>query len=378
MNIITNARIVTAEDLFLGSLAVDGELIAELSTGASAVPGADDWSGDYLLPGMVELHTDNLEKHLMPRPKVTWPILSAIIAHDRQIASAGITTVLDALSVGDIDADSVRVQTLTGCSEGLRAAAEAGLLRADHYLHVRLELAEENLLDLFDPFLHDERLRLVSLMDHTPGQRQWTDIGHYRTYVTGKRGWSEEKVDSMLERLLERQQRYAAVNRSNIISRCTRRTAPVPLATHDDTTVEHVEEGVLDGVSISEFPTTVAAARAARERNLGIIMGAPNVVRGGSHSGNVSAAELARAGLLDVLSSDYVPASLLHAAFLLQREGFDLPNAIATVSRNPALMVGLADRGEIALELRADFLRVRVVNDIPVVLGVWKAGQQIA
>jgi alpha-D-ribose 1-methylphosphonate 5-triphosphate diphosphatase len=378
MNIITNARIVTADDHFLGSLAVGGELIAELSAGGSTVPGADDWNGDYLLPGMVELHTDNLEKHLMPRPKVSWPILSAIIAHDRQIASAGITTVLDALSVGDIDADSVRVQTLTGCSEGLRAAAEAGLLRADHYLHVRLELAEESLLDLFDPFLHDERLRLVSLMDHTPGQRQWTDIGHYRTYVTGKRGWSEEKVDSMLERLLERQQRYAAANRSGIISRCTRRTVPVPLATHDDTTVAHVEEGVLDGVSISEFPTTVAAARAAREKNLGIIMGAPNVVRGGSHSGNVSAAELARAGLLDVLSSDYVPASLLHAAFLLQHEGFDLPNAIATVSRNPALMVGLADRGEIAPELRADFLRVRVVNDIPVVLGVWKAGQQIA
>jgi alpha-D-ribose 1-methylphosphonate 5-triphosphate diphosphatase len=378
MNIITNAHIVTADDHFVGSLAVGGELIAELSAGGSAVPGADDWNGDYLLPGMVELHTDNLEKHLMPRPKVSWPILSAIIAHDRQIASAGITTVLDALSVGDIDADSVRVQTLTGCSEGLRAAAEAGLLRADHYLHVRLELAEESLLDLFDPFLHDERLRLVSLMDHTPGQRQWTDIGHYRTYVTGKRGWSEEKVDSMLERLLERQQRYAAANRSGIISRCTRRTVPVPLATHDDTTVAHVEEGVLDGVSISEFPTTVAAARAAREKNLGIIMGAPNVVRGGSHSGNVSAAELARAGLLDVLSSDYVPASLLHAAFLLQHEGFDLPNAIATVSRNPALMVGLADRGEIAPELRADFLRVRVVNDIPVVLGVWKAGQQIA
>jgi alpha-D-ribose 1-methylphosphonate 5-triphosphate diphosphatase len=378
MTTITNARIVTADEEFLGSLSIKKRWFADVAPGSTSARGADDWRGDYLLPGMVELHTDNLEKHLMPRPKVNWPITPAIVAHDAQVAASGITTVLDALSVGDIDSDSVRMQTLTACSEGLKEATQAGILRADHYLHIRLELAEESLLDLFDPFLHDERLKLVSLMDHTPGQRQWTDIGHYRTYVTGKRGWSEEKVDSMLDRLLERQQKFAAANRRSVIARCTQRLSPVPLATHDDTTIAHVEEGVTDGVSISEFPTTLSAAKAAREKGLGIIMGAPNVVRGGSHSGNISAAELARADLLDVLSSDYVPASLLHAAFLLRREGFNLPKAVATVSRNPALMVGLADRGEIAPELRADFIRVRVVNDIPVVLGVWKAGRQIA
>lgn len=378
MKIISNARIVTADEEFIGTLSIDGARIADVMPGKTTVSSADDWDADYLMPGMVELHTDNLEKHLMPRPKVTWPIMPAIIAHDRQIAAAGITTVLDALSVGDIDSDSIRTLTLGACSDGLRDAARAGLLRADHFLHLRLELAEESLLELFDPFLHDERLRLVSLMDHTPGQRQWTDIGHYRTYVTGKRGWSEEKVDSMLDRLLERQQRYAASNRGAVIARCTHRLTSVPLATHDDTTVDHVEEGVTDGVTISEFPTTLAAARAARKQGLGIIMGAPNVVRGGSHSGNVSAAELARADLLDVLSSDYVPASLLHAAFLLQAEGLSLPKAVATVSRNPALMVGLADRGEIAAGRRADFLRVRLVDKIPVVLGAWKEGLQIA
>lgn len=378
MKIIRNARIVTADEQFLGNLSIEGELIADLGSGVSALAVGDDWNGDYLLPGLIELHTDNLEKHLMPRPKVNWPILPAVLAHDAQIAAAGITTVLDAISVGDIDADSVRSQTLGACIQTLHEAEQAGLLRADHFLHMRLELAEENLLELFDPFLHDDRLKLVSLMDHTPGQRQWTDISHYRTYVTGKRGWSEDKVDSMLERLLERQRIYADANRREIIERCTRRVLPVPLATHDDTTVAHVEEGVDDGVSISEFPTTIAAARAARERGLGIVMGAPNMVRGGSHSGNVSAAQLAQADLLDALSSDYVPASLLHAAFLLQHQGFSLPNAVATVSRNPALMVGLLDRGEIAPELRADFLRVRAVHDIPIVLEVWKAGRQIA
>jgi alpha-D-ribose 1-methylphosphonate 5-triphosphate diphosphatase len=377
MKIISNARIVTADEELIGSLRFSGESIVDLSRGPTLARDAEDWEGDYLLPGMVELHTDNLEKHLMPRPKVKWPILPAILAHDAQVAAAGITTVLDGLAVGDIDSDSLRTQTLTACSEGLKQAAQHGALRADHFLHVRLELSDENLLDLFDPFLHDDRLKLVSLMDHTPGQRQWTDIGQYRTYVTGKRGWSEQKVDTMLGLLLERQQRYAQSNRGKVVARCLQRTVPVPLASHDDTTVSHVEEGVVNGVTISEFPTTRAAARAAREQGLGIIMGAPNVVRGGSHSGNVSAAELARADLLDVLSSDYVPASLLHAAFLLQREGFSVPQAIATVSRNPALMVGLVDRGELAPERRADFIRVRLIDEIPTVMGVWKAGRRI-
>ncbi|MCH8617812.1 alpha-D-ribose 1-methylphosphonate 5-triphosphate diphosphatase [Undibacterium sp. TS12] len=377
MNRIKNAQLVLADQVLQGEMTVENGAIATLGAPAS-LPGGDDWNGDYLLPGMVELHTDNLEKHLMPRPKVNWPTLPAIMAHDAQVAASGITTVLDAISVGDIDSDSMRNDTLEACTQGLRLAAESGILRADHFLHMRLELAEENLLDMFAPYLNDDRLKLVSLMDHTPGQRQWTDLTHYRTYVSGKRGWSEDKVESMLERLLVRQQTYAAANRRSIVASCRNLDRPVPLATHDDTTIEHVSEGVGDGVTISEFPTTVAAARAAREQQLGIIMGAPNMVRGGSHSGNVSAAELARADLLDVLSSDYVPASLLHAAFLLQDQGFDLPKAMATVSRNPARMIGLHDRGELAVGLRADFLRVRVVQGIPVVLGVWKAGVQIA
>ena len=282
----------------------------------------------------------------MPRPKVSWPILPAIIAHDAQVAAAGITTVLDAIGVGDIDADSLRNRMLADCTAGLTRAVASGVLRAEHFLHIRLELAQEGLLDMFAPFLDDERLKLVSLMDHTPGQRQWTDISHFRTYVSGKRGWSEAKVESMLASMQERQRIHATVNRNAIVASCRQRAQPVPLATHDDTTVLHVEEGVADGVTISEFPTTVTAAAAARQAGLGIIMGAPNLVRGGSHSGNVSAAELARADLLDVLSSDYVPASLLHAAFLLQNEDFSLAKAIATVTRNPARMIWVRDDRE--------------------------------
>ena len=377
MTRIRNTLIVTADQQVSGSLAFDQHAIEDISSG-NTLYGDFDWQGDMLLPGLVELHTDNLEKHLMPRPRVAWPVMPAILAHDAQIAAAGITTVLDAISVGDIDPDSVRMQTLGSCIAGLHEANAANVLRADHFLHLRLELPEENLLALFTPFLQDPLLKLVSLMDHTPGQRQWSDLSHYRTYMMGKRGWSAQKVDTMLDEMMTRQHKYVTSNRSAILACCRDPAHPIPLAAHDDTTVDHVVQGVADGVSISEFPTTIAAAKAARQHGQGIIMGAPNMVRGGSHSGNVAAAELARAGLLDALSSDYVPASLLHAAFLLQREGIALPQAVATVSRNPAKMTGLDDRGEIALGLRADFLRVRIIDDVPVVIETWKAGSRIA
>ncbi|WP_162061074.1 alpha-D-ribose 1-methylphosphonate 5-triphosphate diphosphatase [Undibacterium sp. KW1] len=374
---IRNARIVTANNMFSGSMLVRHGKISELVDGVAGLAG-EDWQGDYLLPGLVEVHTDNMEKHLMPRPKVHWPVMPAILAHDAQIAASGITTVLDAIAVGDIDPDSVRMQTLKPCVEGLRLAEQAGLLRAQHFLHMRLELAEPDLLDLFSPFLQDDRLKLVSLMDHTPGQRQWTDLAHYRTYVTGKRGWSEQKVDKMLGILLERQQRHVAENRQLVIQRCQQHAHPIPLASHDDTTAEHVHEGVADGVSISEFPTSLLAAQMARQQGLAIVMGAPNRVRGGSHSGNVSASELARHDLLDILSSDYVPASLLQAAFMLQEDGYALPKAIATVSRAPARALGLHDRGEIAVGLKADFIRVRMLDNLPVVIAAWRDGRQIA
>lgn len=209
---IRNARIVTTDSEFIGSFCYEEQMITDVSSGNTGLAGTN-WDGDFLLPGLVEIHTDNLEKHLMPRPKVSWPILPAIVAHDAQIAASGITTVLDAIAIGDIDTDSLRMQTLHASIQGLQTAASAGILRADHFLHLRLELAEPKLIEMFTPFLQDHRLKLVSLMDHTPGQRQWTNLQHYRTYVTGKRGWTNEKVDGMLAHLLERQQTHAAANR---------------------------------------------------------------------------------------------------------------------------------------------------------------------
>jgi alpha-D-ribose 1-methylphosphonate 5-triphosphate diphosphatase len=378
--IVRNARIVLRDEVIHGCLDVRDGRIAAIAQGNTAAPGSIDFEGDLLLPGLVELHTDNLERNLMPRPKVRWPALPAILAHDAQIAAAGITTVFDALAVGDIDHDSVRADGLEEPVRLINQAAEQGLLRAEHLLHLRCEIAVPNVLDLIRPLLAEPRLRLVSLMDHTPGQRQWTDLDHYRTYVSGKKGWNDEKRERMVTQLLAAQARNADAHRHAITELCRERV--LPMATHDDTTEEHVRQAAAEGIAISEFPTTLAAARAARAHGMSVIMGAPNVVRGGSHSGNAAAIDLARQHLLDALSSDYVPASLLHAAFMLvDQAGFTLPDAVATVSANPAAMAALADRGRLAEGMRADFIRVRVVQDgasaHPIVSAVWREGQRV-
>ncbi len=375
--VLANARIVLAGEIVVGHVLVRDGRIAAIGSGGTSVPGAQDLEGDYLLPGLVEMHTDNLERHAMPRPKVTFPMQAAVQAHDGEIASAGITTVLDAIGVGDPYDDGFRSRDQGELLRVLDRLEAAGALRADHHIHVRAELPAPNTLELFEPFRDHRRLRLISLMDHTPGQRQWSEIEHARVYYTGKKGWSNEKFDAEVRIAPERQARYAQPHRQWFADFA--RAQRVALATHDDTTVAHVDEAVSLGAAMSEFPTTLDAARHARARGLATIAGAPNVVRGGSHSGNVAALDLAREGVLDALSSDYVPASLLLAAWILQRDaGFSLSEAVGVVSRAPARACGFDDRGEIANGLRADLVRVREVDGHPVVRAVWSAGRRVA
>lgn len=379
--VFKNARLVLPGEVQTGGLSVEGGRIAAFGSTHSALPRAIDLEGDYLMPGFIEVHTDNFERHLMPRPKVQWAEMPALLAHDAEIAAAGITTVFDALGVGDADHESLRGTAWDSVLQTLDACTAANVLRADHHIHVRCELPAHNTVDLFKPFHGHKRLSLVSLMDHTPGQRQWEDIEHARIYYTGKKGWSQEKFEHQVAHAERLQAQYAGPHRDYFVDYC--REHGIALASHDDTTVAHVEQAHAEGASMSEFPTTLAAAQAARERGLLTVMGGPNVVRGGSHSGNVAAADLARHGLLDVLSSDYVPGSLVSAVLRLVADDIlSLPEAVAIVTRNPARATGMHDRGAIEPGLRADLVQVRLV-DMPnglrhgVVRAVWREGHRV-
>lgn len=372
---IRNARIVTRDDEFLGTLHFCDGRISSFASGTTAT-AAEDWGGDYLLPGLIELHTDNLEKHLAPRPGVNWPAMPAVMAHDAQIVASGITTVLDAIALGDVRDGSTRTEQLRPMLGALEHCLKQGLLRAEHLLHLRCELSYPGLIELFESMAEEPMLQLVSLMDHTPGQRQFVNLAKHREYYQGKHGLSNVEMDAFIIDQKEKHLRHSAVNRRAIVAMS--RAREIPLASHDDATPEHIAEAVTEGVVISEFPTTLLAARTAREHKLGVVMGAPNVVRNGSHSGNVSALELAQERLLDGLSSDYVPASLLHAAFLLtERASWNLPDAIAVVSANPARLAGLDDRGEIAQGKRADLIRVHADRHVVTVTGSWREGRRV-
>ncbi len=372
-----NARIVTADAVVEGGLIADDGVIQEMTPIGRPLDDAIDVDGDLLMPGLVELHTDNLERQFQPRPGVRWPPDAAMLAHDQQVCSAGITTVCDAVAVGFHEGKRERTEFLQRSIDALAHATEAGALKADHHLHLRCEITSPHVVEMFEPLKDHPSLRVVSFMDHTPGQRQWHDLGKYRAFHSAGGNRSEAELDALIEKRLAEQKRYGEEHRKALRTRLE--GLKVTLASHDDTTVEHVKEAARDGMTISEFPTTKDAAIAAHAHNMKTIMGAPNLIIGHSHSGNVAAIDLARSGHLDALSSDYVPASLLHSVFrLTEQADLSLSEATAKVSLNPALMAGFEDRGELAPGKRADLLRVRLVGNTPSIMAVWRQGERVA
>ena len=376
--VLANALVVTAEAAFRGRVTVSEGEIAEVAEGGAVPSGALDCEGDLLLPGLVDLHTDHCERHAVPRPGVHWDPLQAVIAHDAQVAAAGITTVFDSLVVGLRDADQTRRDLLGRLMAAVEKGEALGLFRSQHRLHLRCEVTDPTLLDQIEPLMDHALLRLVSVMEHTVGQRQFPDAEKYREVLVKLFHVSADEVDERFRRDAEASRTFAPTYREAVCRLSQERG--IPVAAHDDETLAHVEEAVRLGMAISEFPTTLEAAEAARAKGMVTIMGAPNVVKGGSQTGNLSALELAKAGLLDALASDYVPISLLAATFRLTQAdvGFSLPQAVRSASLAPAEAAGLSDRGEIAPGKRADLLRVRIVDDHPLVRTVYTGGQRVA
>lgn len=373
---ITNAQVLAGDEIFTGSVVVRDGRIAEIER-VNVRCEALDLEGDLLIPGLVELHTDHLESHLKPRPKVHWPEISAVLAFDAQIAASGITTVFDCIRAGR-DADYVPASNeISSVLETVTRAQRQGLLRAEHHVHLRCEVCADDVIEQTQAAIAHHRVDLISLMDHTPGARQFTSLDAWRTYYGGKSGLPPHDLDRLIERKRDQFARNYAHQRHAIVGLA--RANAIVLASHDDATPAHVDESLEDRVAIAEFPTTIEAARLSHEAGIEVLMGAPNVVRGGSHSGNVAAETLAREGYLDILSSDYVPASLLYGAFELARriEGYGLPRALRAVTLNPAHAAGLDDRGEIAPGKRADLVRVRVVDGAPVVREVYRGGRRV-
>ena len=374
--ILTNATLLLPEAAVLGTAVLDGPFIRDVQPGRSYAPGAVDLGGDFLLPGAVDLHTDNLERQVEPRAGARWPSRAAFMAHDAQCAAAGITTVLDSFCLGDLGFDEDRQRTSLDGVADLDVLRKAGLLKCDHYLHLRCEVPAPGSPGLLAVLAGHPALAMVSLMDHTPGIGQYGDLARYRE-MRRRDGEAPDNIEQRIAMLTARRSRLQAGNRAALLDLL--RDTKVAIASHDDRTEEEIDANLADGIGISEFPVTMAAASAAHAGGMRIIGGAPNIVRGGSHSGNVAAGALLQAGLLDALASDYVPVSLIHAAFVIAEAGWrDLPHAVALVSDAPARLIGLSNRGRIAPGLRADLVRVRLHDGVPAIRAVYGAGERIA
>ena len=376
--VLTNARIVLPDEVLLGTIVLRDGVIADVGSGASPLASAQNCEGDYICPGLIELHTDSLERHMTPRPKVDWPHRPAILAHDRELAGTGITTVFDAIRVGSIVTSSARRlgKYARQVASEILEMRDHGALKISHRIHLRAEICSETLIDELEEFGTDDKVGIVSLMDHTPGQRQFRDLQKFEDYVCAKHAMSRDGFSQYRDFLYGLQAKLGAKHETAAVAAAARYGAT--LASHDDTTADQVRTSHAQGVTLAEFPTTVEAADACAARNIATIMGAPNLVRGGSHSGNVAARELAELNRLDILSSDYVPAALLQAALLLAKVWGDLPRALATVTANPARHVGLTDRGQIAIGKRGDLLQFAVFKNAPIVKKVWVQGARVS
>lgn len=374
--VFKNARIVLEDSVISGSVQIRDGKIADISEGN--VHTGEDFEGDYLIPGLVELHTDHLEQHYSPRPGVRWNATAAIQAHDAQIASSGITTVFDCLRMGSDEDGGFEHGEMREMADAIQAAEREGRLRSEHLLHLRCEVSADNVLEHFADFENDSHVRLVSLMDHAPGQRQFQTMDQYIFYYQKKRGLTDEAFKIFVDKRVAESQRNSTPHRIAIAKHCAERG--ITVASHDDATLAHVDEAIENGVKLAEFPTSFEAAAASHKAGMSVLMGAPNVVRGKSHSGNIAARDLAAGDVLDVLSSDYVPLSLLYAPFILADEvdGISLPKAISMVTSTPARTAGLADRGRIATGLRADLVRVHREAGVPVSRAVWRQGRRVA
>lgn len=374
--IYTNYRLQLPDQEVVGTIVVREGIIADIQPGIT--PQGQDGDGQYLMPGLVELHTDNFEQRLSPRPKVRWPMAMAAVYHDRDLAAAGITTVCDAIAVGDITPTSVRMTQFDPMIQTIHQGKADGRLVVDHHLHLRCELGYERVHEVTANYANHPLLSMISLMDHTPGQRQFAQIDKYKEYYQGKHGVTDAEMEDFIRDRITAQQRHADENRRRLVALANEHR--ICLASHDDATPEHVQQAIREGAQIAEFPTTFEAAKEAHINGLQVLMGAPNLILGGSHSGNVSAMELIAHGLVDIISSDYVPQSLLQAIFMIaQHQHQPLFEVMRLFTINPAKAIGLdRDRGSLEVGKRADFITVYHDGVAPRLTSVMCQGQRIA
>jgi alpha-D-ribose 1-methylphosphonate 5-triphosphate diphosphatase len=370
--LLTHATVVFADEVRDDvAVLIEGDIIAALDPASSAGATEMNLAGRTLMPGLVDLHCDAMEKEVEPRPGVHFPLDFACAQADKRNAAAGITTVYHALSFANHE---LGVRNNAFAAEIARAIHDwQPHALVDNRVHLRYELTDETAPPVLSALLDAGHAHLLSFMDHSPGQGQFRDVEAYRRYLAKTYKTDERELDDILER--KAQAAKGALGRMEALA-AQARSRGVAIASHDDDSPAKVATVCALGAVISEFPINLETAQAARAHGLATLFGAPNILRGKSQSGNMRALDAVLAGVADCLCGDYSPAALLPSVMRLPTlAGITLPAAIALVTRNPARAAGLIDRGEIAVGMRADLIAVKHLGGLPQAERVWSGGK---
>jgi alpha-D-ribose 1-methylphosphonate 5-triphosphate diphosphatase len=369
---LTHARVVLLDEVLEdAALLIEDGIILAINPDASGDAYGIDMKGELLMPGMIDLHCDALEKEVEPRPNVHFPLDFACAQADKRNAAAGITTVYHALSFAS---DELGVRNTQFAAQVARAVHDwrpHGLV--DNRVHCRYEITDETGVEVLQQLLAENAMHMISMMDHTPGQGQFKDMAAYRDFLTRTYKKTASEVKVIVERKLEAA--TGAFARMQTLA-ADAHLAGISVASHDDDSTERVDTMSGIGADISEFPITLEAAQAAKAVGMSTIFGAPNIIRGKSQSGSMKAIDAIHAGVADCLCADYAPATLIVAVMRLpQSSDLSLPEAVRLVTANPAKAAKLEDRGVIEVGKRADLIAVGQPGGVPQVTDAWVHGK---
>jgi alpha-D-ribose 1-methylphosphonate 5-triphosphate diphosphatase len=375
---LENARVVTPTGVIEdGTVVVQDARITEVTSGPATVAEQTcDAHGQYLLPGFIDLHCDAIEKAIQPRPGGQFPLDAAIIELDKRLAACGVTTMCHCICFLESDGNDIRSWKMAR-KVARHLHEQRDHLLVNNWVHARLEITVQDALPTLHSLLESGHVQLLSFMDHSPGQGQFTSQKHFRDYYSRARKLSRDKVQALAERRLAAKENFDDLHLQELAQ--LSRTRGIPLASHDDDTPDKVAWMHRLGVRISEFPVRMAAARAARHHGMHVLMGAPNILRGHSLTGNLSGRRTIEEGCCDVIASDFAPMSLLHAIFTLSRLGTrPLHELVRMVTTHPAEVLGIdAEVGSIEEGKRADLILIDPTAPVPRITQTYAAGHQI-
>ena len=368
--ILTNARIVCPTREIQGSLVVENDCIADILP--HNLPEGIDLRGAILIPGIVDIHTDYLEREIAPRPSAKIPLELALHVMDLRALSCGLTTICSAARISEEREGPAG----TWRGDGLELARSfqelIPAMRAHHLIHIRWSTNFEPVEHILDQLLELKSVANLVYNDDTPGQRQFRDIDAQIRQRATRQNISLEEATRLMD---ERTERAKSINNRMELKR--RISGQIPIGSHDDTTIEHVIEAHETGATLCEMPCTIEAARKAKELGMMVCMGAPNYYRGGSHCGNLACHDAMAENLVNIICSDYHFPSMLACALRMAEEGMTLPAAIRLFTANPAQHLGFGDTaGSIEIGKRADLVAFHPRNGYGDVAHVWISGKE--